>query len=188
MKKKRTIIVLIMGIIFGLIISGLGTYAATTYAISSNKVSYTDNSKLGVDNVQAAIDGTCSNIDTRLTNIETNLSNVGSDYKSGNFSVANCASGQQYLMQTLEVEPDSVYILFVMLRVLSGGTPSEIGLRVLGKSEYISEHAGSSLNDIYPTTTMTVILYNDSTVSIYGVQRGISTASIDGRYRLIKLK
>ena len=92
MKKKRTIIVLITGIIFGLIISGIGTYAATTYAISSNKVSYTDNSSLGVNNVQAAIDGTCSKVDDRLDSIEsskqdllsTNSSSVS--YTASNFS------------------------------------------------------------------------------------------------------
>ena len=61
---------LILGIILGTVFASCGAYAATTYAISSNKVSYTDNSSLGVDNVQAAIDGTCSNIDNRLAEIE----------------------------------------------------------------------------------------------------------------------
>lgn len=186
--KKKTIFILIMGITIGLVISGIGTYAATTYVISSNKVSYTDNAKLGVDNVQAAIDGTCSSIDTRLTNIETDLSNVGSDFRSENFSVANSVSGQSYTMKTLTIDPDSVYILVVMLRVQSGASPTEIGLRVLSKSEYVSEHAGATLNDIYPTTTMTVILYNESTVTITGVQRGATGATLDGRYRLIKIK
>ena len=68
--KRRIIIVLIIGFIMGLSLSGLGTYAATTYAINAAKIGYSDNSNLGVDNVQAAIDGTCSRIDSRLNNLE----------------------------------------------------------------------------------------------------------------------
>ena len=50
----------------GLSLSGLGTYAATNYAISANNIGYSDNSNLGAGNVQAAIDGTCSKVNEVL--------------------------------------------------------------------------------------------------------------------------
>ena len=99
MKKKRTIIVLITGIIFGLIISGIGTYAATTYAISSNKVSYTDNSSLGVNNVQAAIDGTCSNVNNRLSSIDDKLKTnkvLVTSFNSGYTSIGDSLHNNYY--------------------------------------------------------------------------------------------
>ena len=68
MNKIVKIVILIA--IITCIVSISGSYAATNYAISANKISYSDNSSLGVDNVQAAIDGTCSRIDSRLNNLE----------------------------------------------------------------------------------------------------------------------
>ena len=57
------------------ILSGSISYVTAGTVIDSEKVSYKDNSGLGVNNVQAAIDGTCANIDNRLTTIdETKLS------------------------------------------------------------------------------------------------------------------
>ena len=64
MKKSLKIIIIIA--VITCIISISGSYAATTYAISANKISYSDNSNLGVDNVQAALDGTCSKINSKL--------------------------------------------------------------------------------------------------------------------------
>lgn len=83
MKNKKTIILLIMGLIMGLLLSGIGTYAATTYAISAAKIGYSDNSNLGVTDVQAAIDGTCSKVnevlkskqDKKLQEIKSSTSN-----------------------------------------------------------------------------------------------------------------
>ena len=68
MNKIVKIVILVA--IITCIVSISGSYAATNYAISANKISYSDNSSLGVDNVQAAIDGTCSRIDSRLNNLE----------------------------------------------------------------------------------------------------------------------
>ena len=73
--KKQIIINLSISIVIGTIFSIIaikGSYAATTYAINSNAVEYTDNSSLGVTNVQAAIDGTCTKINTRLSDLEDN--------------------------------------------------------------------------------------------------------------------
>ena len=88
--KRKTIIILIIGIIMGLSLSGLGTYAATNYVISANNIGYSDNSNLGAGNVQAAIDGTCSKVSTVLASklnrnlieitLPTPTKNTSSDY------------------------------------------------------------------------------------------------------------
>lgn len=79
---KKTVIVLMIGLIIGLSLSGIGTYAATSYAIGASKVEYTDNSNLGVDNVQAALDGTCTKFTDQLKDIKKSLYPVGSIYMS----------------------------------------------------------------------------------------------------------
>ena len=84
--KKKTIITLIIGLITGLSLSGIGTYAATTYAINANKISYSDNSNLGVDNVQAAIDGTCIKFSEQLKDMRKSMYPVGSIYFSATLS------------------------------------------------------------------------------------------------------
>ena len=65
-KMKKTIITIIFTAMITGIISIYGAYAATNYAISANKIYYSDNSNLGADNVQAALDGTCSKINNKL--------------------------------------------------------------------------------------------------------------------------
>ena len=66
--KKTIMIIIVTAMITG-IISIYGAYAATTYAVSATKISYSDNSNLGVDNVQAAIDGTCTKFNEQLTEL-----------------------------------------------------------------------------------------------------------------------
>ncbi len=66
MNMNKIVKMVILIAIITCIISIGGAYAATNYAISANKISYSDNSNLGVDNVQAAIDGTCSRAATVL--------------------------------------------------------------------------------------------------------------------------
>lgn len=67
---------LIIAFILGMIVSGCGVLAATTYAIDSKMVSYTDNSSLGATNVQDAIDKTCSNLDNELTKLTPTVYSV----------------------------------------------------------------------------------------------------------------
>ena len=69
---KKIIVTLIIGLIIGLSLSGLGTYAATSYAINASSIGYTDNSSLGVNNVQAAVDGTC----TKLANLKGDIVDI----------------------------------------------------------------------------------------------------------------
>ena len=59
----------------GLSLSGLGTYAATTYAINAAKIGYSDNSDLGATNVQAAVDGTCVKFSNQLVNLKKEVIN-----------------------------------------------------------------------------------------------------------------
>ena len=102
--KRKIILILIVGFIMGLSLSGIGTYAATTYAISATKIGYSDNSNLGADNVQAAIDGTCSKVDTRLGNIEKSKQNtlttttgtVSINFKILHSSGDNCTKAYKY--------------------------------------------------------------------------------------------
>ena len=77
MKNKKTIILLIIGLIMGLLLSGIGTYATTTYAISAAKIGYSDNSNLGVTDVRVAIDGTCSKVNEVLkSKLNKNLTEI----------------------------------------------------------------------------------------------------------------
>ena len=77
-------LILIVTVIFGINIVGLS--ASANYAISANKVSYSDNSNLGTTDVQAAIDGTCTKFSDQLTNLTNNIMSkmypVGSIYQT----------------------------------------------------------------------------------------------------------
>ena len=70
----------------GLSLSGLGTYAAITYAINAAKIGYSDNSNLGATDVQAAVDGTCVKFNNQLTSLKGDIVDtmypVGSIYIS----------------------------------------------------------------------------------------------------------
>ena len=81
-------LILIVTVIFGINIVGLS--ASANYAISANKVSYSDNSNLGATDVQAAIDGTCTRFSDQLTNLTNNIMSkmypVGSIYISTSIS------------------------------------------------------------------------------------------------------
>ena len=183
MKKKKTIIVLIIGIIFGLIISGIGTYAATSYAISSNKVSYTDNFGLGVDNVQAAIDGTCSNIDTRLDSIN-------SEYAQSSTGVS-CASGEGCVIKTISgLNSSSIYLVTAWVRAQSSGAIVISGwiYNDSGKELVIAQTAGAIDGNIFPRVVLSTIVTGTSYIEITGSQNSGAAATIDTKYSIIKLK
>ena len=89
---KKIIVTLIIGLIIGLSLSGLGTYAATSYAISASKIGYTDNSSLGATDVQAAIDGTCTNFSKKLDELKKSMYPVGSIYISTKLSTTTAVA------------------------------------------------------------------------------------------------
>lgn len=85
-KMKKAIVIMSVIVTVGCIISIGGAYAATNYAISANKIGYSDNANLGADNVQAAIDGTCTKFSTKLNNMMEQIYPVGSIYISTSIS------------------------------------------------------------------------------------------------------
>lgn len=88
MSKNLKVTIIVVAVITCLISIG-GSYAATTYATSANKVGYTDNSSLGVTNVQAAIDGTCSNIAAKLSTTTGTVSTSSTYGKHYNYGTPN---------------------------------------------------------------------------------------------------
>ena len=108
----------------GLSLSGLGTYAATTYAINAAKIGYSDNSNLGVDNVQAAIDGTCTKFNNQLTNLTTNV--ISKMYPVGSIYISTSISDAKSVASILGV---GTWVTFGDGRVLrsSSGTSEQTG-------------------------------------------------------------
>ena len=103
--KRQIILILTVGFIMGLSLSGIGTYAATTYAISATKISYSDNSNLGADNVQAAIDGTCTRFSSQLTNLknEVKTETINEMYPVGSIYITTSISTASELEKILGV-------------------------------------------------------------------------------------
>ena len=73
MKRIKGNIKLIVGLVLGIFISAVTSYAVAATLIKSADVSYVDNSKLGATNVQAAIDETCTKFSNDLSDLKTNL-------------------------------------------------------------------------------------------------------------------
>ncbi len=82
----KTNIKIVIGIIIGIVLSGITASAIADFKIDSKDVYYKDNSNLLADNVQDAIDGTCVKFDNNLTNLKKEIINemypVGSIYIS----------------------------------------------------------------------------------------------------------
>ncbi len=84
MKKIKGNIKLIIGLILGIFISAITSYAVAETLIKSADVTYVDNSKLGATNVQSAIDGTCTKFSNDLQSFLLKVYPVGSIYISYN--------------------------------------------------------------------------------------------------------
>ena len=82
MKRIKGNTKLIVGLVFGIFISAVTSYAVAETLIKSADVSYVDNSKLGATNVQAAIDGTCTKFSNELSSFLNKIYPVGSIYIS----------------------------------------------------------------------------------------------------------
>ena len=68
-------------------------------------------------------------------------------------------------------------------RVITAGISDDIG-RELG----VAQAAGSIDNNIYPRITVSTVTTGTTTIKISGSQNGGSTATLDTRYSIIKLK
>ena len=84
MKRIKGNTKLIVGLVLGIFISAVTSYAVAETLIRSSDVSYVDNSNLKATNVQAAIDGTCTKFSTELQSFLLKVYPVGSIYISYN--------------------------------------------------------------------------------------------------------
>ena len=124
MKKMIGLVLAIVSI--GCIISISGSYAATSYAISAKKISYSDNSSLGADNVQAAIDGTCTKFSSQLTNLknEVKTETLNEMYPIGSIYITTSISTASELEKTLGVGTWETYASGKTLVGVGTGTDS----------------------------------------------------------------
>ena len=86
MKRIKGNTKLIVGLVLGIFISAVTSYAVAETLIKSADVSYVDNSKLGATNVQAAIDGTCTKFSNDLATLLDKMYPIGSIYISTTLS------------------------------------------------------------------------------------------------------
>ena len=125
MKKIKANRKIIIGLLIGIIISGVTSYAVAATLINSQDVAYDDKtSGLGANNVQSAIDKTCSNIDTRLSEIEDNLYTI----KSFNNSVTIPGTvNYAYTGVSINV-PANSYCSITATAIWAYGAPSRVGI------------------------------------------------------------
>lgn len=127
---KKIIVTLIIGLIIGLSLSGLGTYAATSYAISASKIGYTDNSSLGATDVQAAIDGTC----TKLANLKGDIVDIM--WPVGSIYISETVSDKDVVENRFKkIGKDTTWVAYGEGKVLVG---SGTGTDSNGKTQVFS--------------------------------------------------
>ena len=78
----KTNIKIVIGVIIGIILSGITASAVADFKIDSRNVFYKDNSGLGFNNVQDAIDGTCTKFEEKVDAFLDKVYPVGSVYIS----------------------------------------------------------------------------------------------------------
>ena len=158
MNKIVKIVILIA--IITCIVSISGSYAATNYAISANKISYSDNSSLGVDNVQAAIDGTCTKFNNQLTNLTTNV--ISKMYPVGSIYISTSISDAKSVASILGV---GTWVTFGDGRVLrsSSGTSEQTG----GSSDVIltTSNLPSHTHSYTPSGSVTSTFTGQSSIT-----------------------
>ncbi len=107
MKKeiKLTVGKLLFILLIMLVFNVVSSQATTNYAISANKIGYTDNFNLGADNVQAAIDGTCTKFSSQLTNLknEVKTETINEMYPVGSVYISTSISNAKDVATTLGV-------------------------------------------------------------------------------------
>ena len=107
MKKeiKLTVGKLLFILLIMLVFNVVSSQATTNYAISANKIEYTDNFNLGVDNTQAAIDGTCTKFSNQLTNLKNEVKKETIDemYPVGSVYISTSISNAKDVATTLGV-------------------------------------------------------------------------------------
>ncbi|MBO5414885.1 MAG: hypothetical protein J6A17_04580 [Bacilli bacterium] len=166
MKLIKRSFKIIIGFILGMIVSGISVFAATSYAINSNKVGYTDNSGLGVDNVQAAIDGTCANIDTRLGDLENISAKHELTYSSNSYYSMNGINGTHNNWYQI----GKLVIVNISVKVNDSSATSAAVPKVftgLPEPLYMANY-GTLAPETYTGTAATVALYSGGNIGILG--------------------
>lgn len=167
---KKTIITIIFTAMITGIISIYGAYAATTYAISSTKIGYSDNSNLGVDNVQAAIDGTCTKFSNQLISLKKEV--ISDMYPIGSIYISTSISTASDLGKTLGVGTWEPYASGKTLVGVGTGTDSNS----VSKTFKVNETGGEYTHNL---TTSEIPSHSHSIPSLSG-----NTASTGNGYSL----
>ncbi len=160
--KKTIMIIIVTAMITGTI-SIYGAYAATTYAVSATKISYSDNSNLGADNVQAAIDGTCTKFSSQLTNLknEVKTETINEMYPVGSIYITTSISTASELEKTLGVGTWESYASGKTLVGVGTGTDSNS----VSKTFKINETGGEYTHNL---TTSEIPSHSHSIPSLSG--------------------
>ena len=151
----------------GLSLSGIGTYAATTYAISATKIGYSDNSNLGADNVQAAIDGTCTKFSSQLTNLknEVKTETLNEMYPVGSIYISTSISTASELEKTLGVGTWESYASGKTLVGVGTGTDSNSVSRTFKANETGGEYTHNLTTSEMPSHSHSIPSLSGSTSS-----------------------
>ena len=176
--KRKIILILIVGFIIGLSLSGIGTYAATTYAISATKIGYSDNSNLGVDNVQAAIDGTCTKFSSQLTNLknEVKTETLNEMYPVGSIYITTSISTASELEKTLGIGTWESYASGKTLVGVGTGTDSNSVSKTFKINETGGEYTHNLTTSEMPSHSHTI----DHTHNIASKTYETNTVSLTG--------
>ena len=160
--KKTIMIIIVTAMITGTI-SIYGAYAATTYAVSATKISYSDNSNLGADNVQAAIDGTCTKFSSQLTNLknEVKTETINEMYPVGSIYITTSISTASELEKTLGVGTWESYASGKTLVGVGTGTDSNS----VSKTFKVNETGGEYTHNL---TTSEIPSHSHSIPSLSG--------------------
>ena len=171
--NKTIMIIIVTAMITGPI-SIYGAYAATTYAVSATKISYSDNSNLGADNVQAAIDGTCTKFSSQLTNLKNEVKTETNNemYPVGSIYITTSISTASELEKTLGVGTWESYASGKTLVGAGTGTDSNS----ISKTFKVNETGGEYTHNL---TTSEIPSHSHSIPSLSG-----STSSTGSGYSL----
>ena len=165
MKKeiKLTVGKLLFILLIMLVFNVVSSQATTNYAISANKIEYTDNFNLGVDNTQAAIDGTCTKFSSQLTNLknEVKTETINEMYPVGSIYITTLISTASELEKTLGVGTWESYASGKTLVGVGTGTDSNS----VSKTFKVNETGGEYTHNL---TTSEIPSHSHSIPSLSG--------------------
>lgn len=184
--KKTIMIIVVTAMITG-VISIYGAYAATTYAISANKIGYSDNANLGVTDVQAAIDGTCTKFSSQLSSLKENI--VDTMYPVGSIYTSETDSTVASVQNRFKAfGKKTTWVVYSQGKVLVGsGTGTDSNgttqtFSVSNNSKNLGEYTHKLTISEMPShnhSTKYMLLYTDNSAAVYenAVANGVNNRS-----------